>query len=985
MISSTVGKQVGTNLFHSFSQFDLISSESATFTGPSNIQNILARVTGGSASSIDGTVQSAIAGANLFLLNPAGVIFGAHAHIDVSGSFAVSTANYLKLADGGRFNTSLGGQDVLTSAPVTAFGFLNAVPAPVSITESTLNVSPAKSFSAVAGDISIDHGTITGEGSRVNLLSVKSAGEAQLDATNIDGTIDVTQFTAFGDINLTNAAQIDTSGLAGGPVIVRGGSLNLDDSFVTSETSGAFSGGTIDIVVKEGLTIGNGSYISTNTIGTGNSGNVFVNARTIVIDGKGDPDLFTTGIQAGSTNAVGNAGNIALVADDVQVRNSSLISTNATGGIGNGGNIAIDTQSLLVAENSLVDASSLGDGHGGDVTVIAGSIILDTGRIATDATGIGGAGDITLTANSLLVVGGIVFASTFGSGDGGNIVVTVGSVSIEKGNLFADTEGVGNAGNITLTANSLDIEGSGMIETDTLGTGMGGEITVTANQITIKVSGQNNQPSGISSGTFFEGAGGDVHVIANSIFIDGGNMPIIFFSNGITAQAGFNSGDAGDVTVQTGILTITGGGQISSSTFGRGNGGRVSVFADSILIDGEVAGITAQAELGSSGNAGDVIVQTGDLTITDGSGISSSTFGQGNGGSVTVIANSLLIDGATGGSITGIFAEAHGSGHAGDVTVQTSDLTITGGGEVSSNTFGQGDGGNVTVTANSLLIDGVGAAAGTTGIFAQAATGSAGAGGEVVINVGNLMMENGGNISAKSFTSAIAGSVLLTLGTLSMDSDSSISSANTGTGSAGSVFISTTGSMELSGGSSISTSSSFGNAGSIELTSNGIIRLREGSSITASAGANGGNIHLSTPDLVYLTDSSITATAGSNGGSGTGGNITIDDPQFIILKDSLISANATIGQGGDINLISDFLFNSNSPITATGATNGIVNITAPELDLGATLITLPSSLLSAETQLRERCTAQLRGDFSSFITLGRGGTEPAPDELRPAF
>ena len=46
---------------------------------------------------------------------------------------------------------------------------------------------------------------------------------------------------------------------------------------------------------------------------------------------------------------------------------------------------------------------------------------------------------------------------------------------------------------------------------------------------------------------------------------------------------------------------------------------------------------------------------------------------------------------------------------------------------------------------------------------------------------------------------------------------------------------------------------------------------------------------------------------------------------------------------------------------------------------------LPASLLSAETQLRERCTAQLRGDFSSFITLGRGGTEPAPDELQVEF
>jgi hypothetical protein len=55
------------------------------------------------------------------------------------------------------------------------------------------------------------------------------------------------------------------------------------------------------------------------------------------------------------------------------------------------------------------------------------------------------------------------------------------------------------------------------------------------------------------------------------------------------------------------------------------------------------------------------------------------------------------------------------------------------------------------------------------------------------------------------------------------------------------------------------------------------------------------------------------------------------------------------------------------------------------LDLGAELITLPSSLISAENQLGERCTALLQGDFSSFISIGRGGTEPEPDELQSVF
>jgi large exoprotein involved in heme utilization and adhesion len=198
------------------------------------------------------------------------------------------------------------------------------------------------------------------------------------------------------------------------------------------------------------------------------------------------------------------------------------------------------------------------------------------------------------------------------------------------------------------------------------------------------------------------------------------------------------------------------------------------------------------------------------------------------------------------------------------------------------------------------------------------------------------------------------------------------------------VFIETSGVTKLSGASNISTLADEGDAGSIKLISGGKIKLTEQSSITASAGTNGGNITLRAPDLVYILDSSITATANGNGGGGTGGNITID-PQFIVLNNSLISANAAAGRGGNIDLVSDFFFNSDSSITATGTQNGTVNITAPALDLGAQLITLPTSLLSVENQLQERCTALLQGDVSSFISIGRGGTEPAPEELETTF
>ena len=751
-ITSGMGKLVNTNLFQSFSQFNLISSESATFTGPASVHNILARVTGGSASSIDGTIHSDIAGANLFFMNPAGVLFGQHAQLDVSGSFAVTTANYLKLVGGGRFNANLGGGDVLTSAPVSAFGFLNAAPAPISVTGSTLNVAQQKSFSAVAGDITMNGGTISGEGSRANLVSVKSPGEVGLDATNINGPIDVTHFTAMGTIDLTNFT-VNTNGPGGGPVVVRGGNFYLNNSQISSETTGSIDGGGIDI----------------------------------------------------------------------------------------------SANSILIQDSSFSTVTN-GDGNGGDVTLTANSLLsFLNGKVYADTGGKGNGGDVTLTANS------IVIDSTF----------TLGSV-IEASTTFGDlsTDRHGNGGNIALTADSILIQGSSVIDTNSVSSaGNAGNITLTANSLLME---------------------GDDH-----------SSPVIESSAG--------------------------------GTVGDGNGGNVTVTANSVMI-GPFAAIAAQTF--GAGDAGSILVSAGTLQFKEGGFISLSTVGTGAGGSITVLADSVLIDGGAG--------------------------TETGG-------------------ASSF----------STGIFARA-EGSTGKGGDITVTANDLVLLDGGAISTESFVSAAAGSVRLDVGTLSLESGSVVSSANVGSGPAGSVFIQATGAIKLNGASSISTLADVGDAGSIDIISGGEIKLTGQSSITASAGANGGNITITAPDLVYLLDSSITATAGTSGASGTGGNITID-PQFIVLNNSLISANAAAGQGGNINLISDFFFNSNSSITATGTTNGTVNITAPALDLGAQLITLPTSLLSAESQLQERCSALLQGDFSSFISIGRGGTEPAPEELQTTF
>ena len=1442
MITAPMGKLVNTNLFHSFNQFNLNSSQSATFTGPSNVQNILARVTSGSPSSIDGTIRSDIQGANLFFMNPAGVLFGQHAQLDVSGSFAVTTANYLSLVGGGKFNANLGGGDVLTSAPVSAFGFLNSAPAPVSIAGSNsardsrgniipgagLNIQPQKSFSIVAGNIGMNASTISGPGSRVNLVSVKSPGEVELDATNINSTIGLNQFTALGTIDLRNLALVDTSGPGGGPMFIRAANINISNSQISSQTFGSIDGGTLDIALTGDVKLTDGASVVADTAGQGSGSNITLTADSLFIKGLAMLRAPFTGIATASTmGATGNAGDLTItIGNRISILGGGVIGA-TTFSSGDGGNITIHAGSLYmnsladipgnltgildrsergatgdagdvtvtvdhalsIVSGSEISTATFTSGQGGDVTIHAGSLLIDnsltdggpttlptlngpvnllTGISAAATSGAGDAGKIDLTVTGPLQMlghGQIFDGALRGStGSGGDITIQAGSLSIDdtgtdvtlvnptrRVDISAETRGIGNAGSInidvdgqlsiigtgeiavstislrsdtpvgpprsiasgdagdlTIHAGSLLIEGfatpsrvtvdpknvtgiaaiakadgrdsnsgttdttgnagnltididqsikilgGGQINSSTFSNGDAGNITIRADSLYMNsladipgnLTGILNRSEGsatgdagdvtitvdhvlsivsgseISAATFSGGQGGDVIIRAGSLLIDnsltdggpttlptlngpvnlltgisaaatggtgdagnidltvtgplrmlghgqifdgtiprapstiagdGGNItihagslaiddtgtdvtlvnptrridisaetrssgdagmlniivdgPVSIFGSGEIAVTTFSSGEAGDLTLQVRSLSIDGSitpdfdtgifvasekeatgdagnltitvdkllsivgvsSRISAETFSSGEAGSINIHAGSLSIDGlgspdASAGISANtyatgnagdltitvdklsivrrglisASTYSSGKAGDVSIHTNSLSI-DGSGtmpglgtgisadtfgtgdagklsitvdrlltiagrgqISARTFSYGNAGGISIHAGSLSIDGsATPGDETGIFVLSDETspkdaiGDAGNLTVTVDGtMNIVAGGKISAVTHTGGKGGDVTLQTGSLSIDGSADPLHFTGIEADSSAGATGDAGNITINVNQALSVAGtGGITAATFSSGNGGNLAIHAGSLSIDGSATpglftgIFVASTGSGEAGRVSIETAGPVKLRHGATISTSSDTTDAGSIDIISGGIVKLRDQSSITVSAGHNGGDINITTPDLVYLLNSSITATAGTNGVLGAGGNIRIDS-QFIVLNNSLISANAAKGQGGNISLVSDFFFNSdlsNNNITATGTKNGTVNITAPALDLGAELITLPNSILSAESQLQERCTALLQGDFSSFISIGRGGTEPAPEELQTTF
>ena len=354
-ITASMGKIKGRNLFQSFSDFNLDTGETATFSGPAKIRNILTRITGGNPSSIDGTVRSDIVGANLFFLNPHGVIFGANAVIDVTGSFAVSTADYLKLASGARFGVGLDStaDSKLTTGPVIAFGFLSANPGNITI-QGPLATAAGKTFSVVGGDVLLDGGQILAPVGRVNLVSVKSDGEAKL-RFGAGQPVGLQGIEQQGSIELRNSAAVDVSGEGGGQIVIRGGSLVVENSSVKADTHGAEDGRGIDIGLTETLEVLGNGKITTDASGSGRGGDILISAPSILVDGQ-DLDVASEGnspnrtriaAETSSDSARATGGDVIVSSDSLELRGGAEIST-STFGPAQAGRVAITTTALML-------------------------------------------------------------------------------------------------------------------------------------------------------------------------------------------------------------------------------------------------------------------------------------------------------------------------------------------------------------------------------------------------------------------------------------------------------------------------------------------------------------------------------------------------------------------------------------------------------------------------------------------------------------
>ena len=418
------GTQRGNNLFHSFQEFSLPTGGTAYFNNTGTIANIFARVTGGSRSTIDGILQ-ANGTANLFLLNPNGILFGHNASLNIGGSFLATTADRINFADRTQFSAVNPQTSLLTvSVPVglqfgsnpqsivnqSRYNFVANKEQDYPISGG-LQVRPGQTLALIGGAIQFPGGVAIASGGQIELGSVAEAGTVALTPSNSrNWRFDYGRIQAFQDIQLSAEATIGTSGERGGRIGFQSRSIVLTgDSQVSADTLGAGRGQPIELNATSLVRVIDGSDLQAQTFGVGQAGGIIIRA--------GNSIEFS--------GVVGTAPNF----------NYTTIGSQADSGTsGNGGNIFLATQRLTVRDGAVVTTSTFGDGRAGNIIVNASDAVevlepldggldgIATSGILTQTEGQGNSGNLTLRTRQLsLSNGSVLSTATYTQGAGGDL------------------------------------------------------------------------------------------------------------------------------------------------------------------------------------------------------------------------------------------------------------------------------------------------------------------------------------------------------------------------------------------------------------------------------------------------------------------------------------------------------------------------------------------------------------------------------------
>ncbi|NEO38678.1 MAG: filamentous hemagglutinin N-terminal domain-containing protein [Moorea sp. SIOASIH] len=775
------------NLFHSFLEFNVSNGQRVYFANPDGITNILTRVTGSTLSQILGTL-GVNGSANLFLLNPNGIGFGANARLDVAGSFVASTADSAIFDNGFNFSASDPHAPPLLTINIPIGLQYGSNPGPVNVIGPTLGIETWQTMALLGGEVNLNGATVEVPGGRVELGGLSSPGTVTLNgATSVSFPDGVQR----GDVSLTNSSLVDVTSVNGGNIAINGANFDMSQS---SLQAGLTDGASIPDAV---------------------AGNITINAK-------------------GNTNLSDRS----LIANDL-----------LTGAIGNGGNIELTTNALSITGGSRVQTVTNSNGASGNIEINANGAIDISGfaedglfsgiltRSAVDTSGKGGQITINNSQGSLnLANRGFIGTVTNSSSNGGAIALNLNNLVLETGGqIITATTRSGNAGDITINASeSVTISGESrdfvpnpLLELDTFDLNALEFITqpnpnvAESGPLGIPYVSIERTPEQIINGTTVLGAA-ENQVDYFSFSITSSNSRAIFdIDNGFTDEDGnvdtkiflFNLGTGELLEVNDDSLTADGAGG-SLQVFGSfttdslidttitepgvyllGVGAFPSDATNNQLIEGATAQVgdtyTLQVSLENlgtegvslpedpfnpanfnpnveansglfsesrgTGDGGSLTINTDKLILNNGGRISTDTFDAGGGGNITLNVGSLLeVNNAS----TLISSIARGSGNAGTIVIDTKQLQAIGG-ILSTSTLSSGNAGEITITATeSVMLSGTSVEE-RGEIQSDVRPGASGNTGRVVVETPVLQLRNGAQINSVNGGDGDGGSVMV--------------------------------------------------------------------------------------------------------------------------------------------------------------------------------------------------------------------------------
>ena len=590
LIDQSLGTSAGTNLFHSFSKFNLTAGESATFNGSSSITNIIGRITGGK-STIDGQVNCSIDGANLFLLNQSGILFGANASVNLTGSFHASTADYLQLGEKARFYSEPISGELLSSAPPSAFGFLGNNGSIV-VDGSMLQSGGGSQISLTAAGLTVKNGAKlnVGEGS-LNLVSLNS-GSVELNGN-------VKDFKGA-ELDIRDASTLTSKSA----IYIKGGVVLVDSSAITVESYENASKGELSIEAEQ--TVISKTIISSLAKGNSKGASIAIKSKSV----KFEDSLIHS--LARERTKIGSSGDILIQAERISLDNSDLSSL-AYLNMGLSGDISIYAKDLSLVNGSSIVNNKLGMGQGKN-----GFIHLEID-------------------NELWLSGSNIGSETIiGMVDGGGITIHAGQLRLERrASITASSRGMGGAGQITINAQNAEVLSGSFVSSSALSRGKGGDLVFNiSNELkvdgSLRLSDNSVAYSQILGESRNQGNGGNIYINAHSLSLTNS----AFISTASKALS--RPGDAGDIVVKAGLVDMVDAQITAESTGSRG--GRITINSDSYLSLTNGA-ITTAVHKGT-GNAGDITLNSQSMVMNN-SMVKTDAFG-GDGGDILVKADAIL-------------------------------------------------------------------------------------------------------------------------------------------------------------------------------------------------------------------------------------------------------------------------------------------------------------------------------------------------------